>query len=150
MSSSAHIHDDQPLSGKNAHPQRANVGPADYVTYGGREGMWAWIFHRFTGLGVLLFVFLHVVDTALIGWGPSAYNHAIALYRMTVFRILEIVLVGAVLYHALNGIRIIIMDFWPQTTVIQKKLLYGVLVAFVALYIPTIYFMVHWMITGRP
>jgi succinate dehydrogenase / fumarate reductase, cytochrome b subunit len=150
VSSSAHIHDDQPLSGENGHPARANIGPGDYVRYRGLAGQWAWIFHRLTGLGVLLFVFLHIVDTSLIGWGPSAYNHAIALYRMTGFRIGEIILVGAVLYHALNGIRIIIMDFWPQTTVIQKKLLYSVLVAFVVLYVPAIYFMVHWMVTGKP
>jgi len=137
-------------AGENVHSQRVNVAPSDYVSYRGRAGMWAWMAHRLTGLGVLLFVFLHVVDTALIGWGPSAYNHAIALYRMTGFRIGEIILVGAVLYHALNGMRIIVMDFWPRTTVIQKQLLYGVLVAFVILYIPAIYFMVHWMVTGAP
>ncbi len=148
MSSSTHIHGDRPSG--NGHPRRVNIGPGDYVSYRGRAGQWAWIFHRLTGLGVLLFVFLHIVDTSLIGWGPNAYNHAIALYRMTGFRIGEIILVGAVLYHALNGIRIVIMDFWPQTTVIQKKLLYGVVVAFVVLYVPAIYFMVHWMVTGKP
>jgi succinate dehydrogenase / fumarate reductase cytochrome b subunit len=150
VSSSTSIHDDEPSGTQNSQAPRLNIGPADYVRYRGRAGQWAWIFHRLTGLGVLLFVFLHIVDTSLIGWGPRAYNHAIALYRMTGFRIGEILLVGAVLYHALNGIRIIVMDFWPQTTVIQKQLLYGVLVMFVALYVPAIYFMVHWMITGKP
>ncbi len=150
MSSSAKIPDDHFQDGGASGPQRANVALFDYLSYRGHEGMWAWIAHRVTGLGVLLFVFLHIIDTSLIGWGPHAYNEAISLYRMTLFRILEILLVGAVLYHALNGIRIIIMDFWPQTTVIHKKLLYGVLVAFVILYVPAIYFMVHWMVTGRP
>jgi succinate dehydrogenase / fumarate reductase cytochrome b subunit len=143
VSSSAHIRDDSPH-------ERANVRTRDFLSYRGRAGQWAWIFHRLTGLGVLLFVFLHIVDTSLIGWGPSAYNHAMALYRMTGFRIGEIILVGAVLYHALNGIRILIMDFWPQTTVVQKQLLYGVLAAFVGLYVPAIYFMVRWMIAGTP
>lgn len=150
MSSSNHIHNKQPFDRVKNCPQRVNVGLSDYIHYRGRTGQWAWIFHRLTGLGVLLFVFLHIIDTSLIGWGPSAYNHAIALYRMTGFRMSEIILVGAVLYHALNGIRIIIMDFWPQTTVIQKQLLYGVLVAFAVLYAPAIYFMAHWMITGKP
>lgn len=148
MDTSAHVRGEQPLDGEDN--RRVNIGPRDYVSYRGRIGQWAWILHRITGLGVLLFVFLHILDTSLIGWGPHAYNEAIALYRMTGFRIGEIILVGAVLYHALNGIRIIIMDFWPQTTVIQKQLLYGVVVAFVVLYVPTIYFMVHWMIDGTP
>lgn len=150
MGLSEQIHDKQPSDGENYSPHRVNTRLRDYVSYRGRAGQWAWILHRITGLGVLLFVFLHIIDTSLIGWGPCAYNDAIALYRMTAFRIGEIILVGAILYHALNGVRIIIMDFWPQTTVLQKKLLHGVVVVFVVLYVPAIYFMVHWMITGKP
>src|SRR5574340_394269 len=93
--------------------ERTNIGPSDYLTYRGRAVMYAWLLHRVTGLGVLLFVFAHVIDTALICWGPGAYNEAIGLYRSTGFRIGEIILFGAVLYHALNGIRITIIDFWP-------------------------------------
>ena len=36
------------------------------LRYKGREGMWTWILHRVTGLGVLLFLVIHVVETALI------------------------------------------------------------------------------------
>ncbi len=125
---------------------RANVRLSDYVSYRGGAGMLAWVLHRLTGLGVLLFVFLHVIDTALIGWGPGAYNEAIALYRKTGFRIGEIILVGAVLYHALNGIRITIMDFWPGTTLRHKALFYGETVLFVVLYVPAVYVMVEWML----
>lgn len=125
---------------------RSNVRLTDYVFYRGHAGMYAWLLHRLSGLGVLLFVFLHVIDTALIGWGPDAYNAAIALYRKTGFRIGEILLFGAVLYHALNGIRITIMDFWPQTTVVQKQLFRCVVVAFVVLYIPAAAYMVWWMV----
>lgn len=125
---------------------RVNIGVADYISYRGRAGMVAWLLHRLTGLGVLIFVFAHVLDTALIGWGPNAYNKAIHLYRLTGFRIGEILLVGAVLYHALNGIRITIMDFWPETTVIQKKLYGAVIVLFLALYLPSIFIMVRAMV----
>lgn len=125
---------------------RANVGPSDYVTYRGGTGMWAWLFHRLTGLGVLLFVLIHVVDTALIGWGPHVYNEAVHLYRTVPFRIGEILLFGAVLFHALNGVRIIIMDFWPRTSVAEKKLFYGVIALFVVFYIPVVAIMVNSMI----
>ncbi len=108
--------------------------------------MYAWLLHRLTGVGVLVFVFAHVIDTALIGWGPGAYNEAIALYRKTGFRIGEILLFGAVLYHALNGVRITIMDFWPQTTVVQKRLFQAVVVVFFVLYVPAVTYMVKWML----
>ncbi len=117
--------------------ERSNITFRDYLTYRGRVGMHAWLWHRITGLGVLAFLFLHVLDTALIGWGPAAFNTAMALFRRVGFRIGEILLLGAVLYHALNGVRITVMDLWPQTTVIQKRLFALVLIIFFALYIPS-------------
>lgn len=107
--------------------------------------MYAWLLHRLTGIGVLVFVILHVVDTAMIGWGPAAYNHAMAFYRQTGFRVGEMLLFGAVLYHALNGIRITIMDFWPHTTVMQKPMFRIVIAAFVFLYVPAVIVMALWM-----
>ena len=53
--------------------------------------MWAWILHRLTGVGVLMFLLAHILDTAAIGWGPAAYNRMIELYRMPVFRVGEVV-----------------------------------------------------------
>lgn len=106
-------------------PERTNVRLSDSIAYRGGAGMVAWIFHRLTGLGVVLFLLWHVVDTSLLGWGPGAYNEAIDFYRTLGFRIGEILLFGAVLYHALNGLRIITMDFWPRTNLLQKRLFYG-------------------------
>lgn len=123
--------------------RRENTRPVDYLTYRGKEGMVAWLLHRLTGVGVLVFLLAHIIDTSLIGWGPSAYNKAIALYRETGFRIGEIILFGTVLFHALNGVRICVMDFWPQTTLIQKKLFHWVVAVFVILYIPVVAVMVR-------
>ncbi len=131
--------------GAAGHPVRTNVGAADFVTYRGRTGMYAWLLHRLTGMGVLVFVILHVIDTAMIGWGPAAYNHAMAFYRQTGFRIGEMLLFGAVLYHALNGVRITIMDFWPQTSVLQKGLFRTVVITFFVLYVPSLVVMALWM-----
>ena len=46
--------------------------------YRGREGQWSWVAHRVTGVIIILFLFAHVVDTAVVGWGPNAYNKVIA------------------------------------------------------------------------
>jgi succinate dehydrogenase / fumarate reductase, cytochrome b subunit len=121
------------------------VKPQQYLTYRGRGGQWSWLLHRLTGLGVLVFLLAHIVDTAMIGWGPGAYNEAMSLYRRPVFRVGEVLLAGAVLYHALNGVRIFIIDFWPETTTFHKKLVYGVVVLFAAIYIPSAIYMLRWV-----
>ena len=38
--------------------------------YSGGTGMWAWTLHRASGVGIVIFLFAHIIDTALIGWGP--------------------------------------------------------------------------------
>jgi succinate dehydrogenase / fumarate reductase cytochrome b subunit len=53
----------------------------------------------------------------------------------------EIVLVGAVLYHALNGVRICVIDFWPEATVIHRKLVHAVGIVFAVVFIPTAIYM---------
>jgi len=122
------------------------VKPFDYLTYRGREGHWSWILHRMTGVGVFVFLMVHIVDTAFIGWGPELYNKAMALYRLPFFRVGEVVLAGMVLYHALNGVRIIIIDFWPQATVVHRKMVYAVVVVFAVIFIPTAIYMLEWLI----
>ncbi|MDQ3856542.1 MAG: succinate dehydrogenase, cytochrome b556 subunit [Chloroflexota bacterium] len=106
--------------------------------YRGREGMWGWIFHRVSGVGVLLFLFIHIVDTALIGWGPGAYNAVTRIYHTwAVMRFLQFVLIAAVLYHSFNGIRIILIDFWPRGYQYQRSLFYGAMGLTVLALIPT-------------
>jgi len=118
----------------------------DYLTYRGGEGHWSWILHRVTGVGVFIFLMVHIVDTSFIGWGPELYNKTMALYRLPFFRVGEVVLAGMVLYHALNGVRIIIIDFWPQATVVHRKLVYAVAVVFAVIFIPTAIYMLEWLV----
>jgi succinate dehydrogenase cytochrome b subunit len=110
--------------------------------YKGRSGQWAWIVHRFTGVAVILFLFAHVVDTAVIGWGPDAYNKVINVYHNPVVRMLELGLVAAVLFHAINGVRILIIDFWPKATRYSAKLFYGAMTIYVVAMVPITYIMV--------
>lgn len=104
-----------------------------------RQDTWrrraAWILHRGSGVGVLLFVFIHVGDTALVRLGPDAYNAVIALYRQAFFRALEIVLMGAVLFHAFNGVRLTVQDFWGGWLRYEKVMLYGTYGLTVALWV---------------
>ncbi len=110
--------------------------------YRGGAGMWAWIMHRLTGVGVMLFLITHVIDTALVMWGPKVYNSVIQFYRLPVFKVAEIFLFAAVLYHALNGLRIVLVDFWPELGVWQRQLFYAVMALFVAGMVPVTIIMV--------
>jgi len=110
--------------------------------YKGREGQWSWIAHRVTGVAIILFLFAHVVDTALVGWGPSAYNRVVRVYQNPIVGLLELGLVAAVIYHALNGLRIMVVDFWPKAADWNRKLIYGTTGLFVAGMIPITIIMV--------
>jgi succinate dehydrogenase / fumarate reductase cytochrome b subunit len=104
--------------------------------YKGREGQWSWVLHRVTGVVVILFLFAHVLDTALVGWGPNAYNRVVNVYKNPIVGVMELGLVAAVLFHALNGLRIMVIDFWPKTAEWNKHLLYGTVTLYVAAMIP--------------
>jgi succinate dehydrogenase / fumarate reductase cytochrome b subunit len=80
--------------------------------------------HRITGLGVLLFLCIHIVETFLLTLGPDLYNHTMELYNTPFFRVAEIGLLFAVLYHAVNGIRITIQDFWPPLWRYERTLIW--------------------------
>src|SRR5918992_4063698 len=81
--------------------------------YRGGIGQWSWAAHRITGVGVAVFLFAHILDTFGVGFGAEFYNTTVALYKQWWFMPFEVLLVGAVLFHALNGMRIILFDFWP-------------------------------------
>src|SRR5437763_1269277 len=73
------------------------------VMYKGQSGMWSWLLHRITGLGILLFLLIHIVDISLLGFGPKVYNEGIALFGLTIVRILSLALIGCFLYQLSIG-----------------------------------------------
>jgi succinate dehydrogenase / fumarate reductase cytochrome b subunit len=94
--------------------------------------VWAWWLHRISGLGVLAFLCLHVVDTSLMLVGEDAYNHLIrSVYQQWWFQPAEVALGGALVYHALNGLRIILIDFWEDAIRHERLIRRGLLALFV-------------------
>ena len=117
--------------------RRADVG----TLYKGSPGQWSWLAHRITGLAVTLFLFAHVVDTAVVGWGPDAYNRVTEVYHNWVVRVLELGLVAAVLYHAINGLKIMVFDFWPSTARYMKPISTASTVLFLGSMVPITWIM---------
>jgi succinate dehydrogenase cytochrome b556 subunit len=79
--------------------------------YSGGSGQYAWVLHRASGLGVLFFLLIHILDISLIGLGQELYDASVAFYAHPAILPMEVLLVGAVVYHLLNGIRVMSIDF---------------------------------------
>ena len=88
----------------------------------GGEGMIAWAFHRISGVAIFAFVVLHVIDIFLVGAAPGVYDSLLRIYATPFGIVMEWLLGAAVLYHALNGLRIVVMDFWPSMTRYHRQL----------------------------
>jgi succinate dehydrogenase / fumarate reductase cytochrome b subunit len=101
--------------------------------------MWSWLLHRITGLGLLVFLFIHIVDISVIGFGPKVYNNSVLLFDQVIVRLLSLSLVASVLYHGLNGLRIMAIDFWRKGVRYQKVLFVAVLTVSILVFIPVAY-----------
>jgi succinate dehydrogenase / fumarate reductase, cytochrome b subunit len=106
------------------------------TVYRGREGMWSWVAHRITGVMIFFFLFAHVIDTAMVRVSPEAYNSAVQTYKNPVVGLMEVGLVAAVLYHGLNGIRVVLVDFWEKGPRYQRQMTYSVLGLWFVLMVP--------------
>jgi succinate dehydrogenase / fumarate reductase, cytochrome b subunit len=106
------------------------------IRYRGSIAYWAWMLHRLSGLGVVLFLVLHVIDTSWAVFYPELYEHAIRIYQSPLFTIGEFILVAAVIYHAFNGLRIILFDFQPRWWKYQQRAAWVVLILTALVLIP--------------
>jgi succinate dehydrogenase cytochrome b556 subunit len=107
------------------------------LRYRGKIGQWSWVLHRIAGLGTLLFLGIHIVDTSWAAFYPDLYAEAIAQYQSPLFTIGEFLLVACVVYHAFNGLRIILFDFKPEWWVHQERAARIVFAATLLVLIPT-------------
>jgi succinate dehydrogenase cytochrome b subunit len=94
------------LSGKPR--ETANVGAGLWKA----TGMWAWLLFRISGLILVFYLGAHiiVISTGQFGADGESLNNIMKTFDHPVLVLLDLVLVVAVLYHALNGVRIILMD----------------------------------------
>ena len=102
--------------------------------YKGDPGMWAWVAHRISGVAIFFFLLVHVLDTALVTVSPETYNAVIDTYKNPIVGLMEIGLVALVLFHALNGLRIVAVDFWSKGARYQRQMLWAVLAIWVVVF----------------
>ncbi len=99
--------------------------------YRGNEGMWSWVLHRITGVAIFFFLLVHVLDTALIRVSPEAYNAVMSTYKTPIMGLGEAALVAAIVFHAYNGLRIILVDYWSKGAKYHKTMFWIVIALWV-------------------
>ncbi len=121
--------------------------PAGTV-YKGRGGQWAFVLHRVSGFLVFFFLLLHIVDVATIRW-PAVYDEIHSLYGNVLLRVFEVGLLFALLFHTLNGLRIVALDFFPGSVAKQRRLLTAVVVVTLAAGLPGAFVIMKPFLDGR-
>src|SRR4051812_34132057 len=110
------------------------------LRYRGGSGMLAWAFHRISGVAIWAFILLHVLDIWLSQVNPVLYDDVLTVYASPAGRVGEMLLGAALLYHALNGRRLIVMDVWPRRTRYHRQIWLASGLVFVVVGLPVAYY----------
>jgi succinate dehydrogenase / fumarate reductase cytochrome b subunit len=97
-------------------------------------GFFSFVLRRVTGVALVLYLFTHMWVIGSITQGPEAFNARLNLVQTPFFKLAEIALLAAVVYHGLDGIRLLMVN-WFKITDYRKSLLYAVLAISVLLVI---------------
>lgn len=74
-------------------------------------GMWAWVFHKFTGWVLIGYLFTHIAVLSTALEGAALYTNTLrGLEALTVVRFLEVGLLAVAVFHILNGVRLLFVD----------------------------------------
>ena len=103
--------------------------------YRGSEGQWAFLLHRLSGLAILAYLMLHVFSIGSFVFGERFYMAIHETYDLWPFRIGLIFVTAGVVYHAFNGLRIIVMDFTGAGVAYQRQMWYAVLLISAAAFV---------------
>lgn len=95
-------------------------------------GMWAFVLHRVTGVFFTGYLLTHIYVISHLAGGEPEFNRTMRFLSQPAFKMGEIALLALILFHMLNGARIVLFD-WADAFRFQKALFYSlVAVAFVA------------------
>jgi succinate dehydrogenase / fumarate reductase cytochrome b subunit len=98
------------------------VGFFKGLKYQGGIPMITWMLHRITGVGILLFVSIHVISSFFMQQlGSDLATNINIIYESWIF---QIVIIFFVIFHALNGLRIAALDLWPRLQSYQHEVLW--------------------------
>lgn len=118
----------------------------NYARYKGGRGLFSFLMHRITGLGILIFLSFHIVETSLVYFAPLSYNRVVGIFHSPLFMLGEVVLVFCVIFHGVNGLRIAFFDifkpkFW-ESHIANNSFLITLIIA-ISIWLPLAVVMVN-------
>jgi succinate dehydrogenase / fumarate reductase cytochrome b subunit len=90
-------------------------------------GFISFFLRRLTGLALVFYLFLHMWVIGSVNSGPEVFNARLAAVQTPLFKLMEIALLAAVVYHAFDGIRLLIVHYFDVTEY-RKSLFYAAFV----------------------
>ena len=81
------------------------------MMYRFHAGYVAWLLNRISGVLITFYLVVHIWVIHHLAHGPESYQKVMEFLSSKLFVFFEISLIGVVLYHMMNGLRIIIVDF---------------------------------------
>jgi succinate dehydrogenase / fumarate reductase cytochrome b subunit len=112
----------------------ARRDPLHWFNLRGRRGagLWAFVAMRLSGIGLVVYLYLHLVILRQLAEGPAAWDQFVALAKSPAFLLLDVLLIAGILVHGLNGLRLTLISFGVGVAQ-QKTLLAGVVALTVVL-----------------
>jgi succinate dehydrogenase / fumarate reductase cytochrome b subunit len=119
------------------------------LRYKGREGQWLWVLHRISGLGILFYLIIHVYDMSLAYFNVPVHEEMIALFKTPLFSVLELGLAALLIFHAVNGVRVALLDLRPELWTNQQKATRISLIVTAVIAAPTIIIMIIYTLIAN-
>jgi succinate dehydrogenase / fumarate reductase cytochrome b subunit len=93
-------------------------------------GFVSFMFRRVSGLVLVAYLFIHMWVIGSVNAGPGVFDERLAAVQTPLFKLMEVALLAAVVYHALDGIRLLIVHYFDVTDY-RKSLFYAMFAAFI-------------------
>ncbi len=95
-----------------------------------KTGMWAWVGHRLTGILLVVYLYMHLSFLSQASLNHESFDQLMERMAQPLFVFLDFLLICAVLYHAMNGIRVVLFDM--GIGVRKQKLVFWIMMAITA------------------
>ncbi|MBX7212727.1 MAG: succinate dehydrogenase, cytochrome b556 subunit [Thermoflexales bacterium] len=118
------------------------------LRYRGGANHLMWIAHRLSGLGVLLFLILHIFGMSMAFFNPPLHEAMLNLYKSPPFAVGELILAVCMLYHAINGTRIALLELKPEWWTQQQKATRVTLIITAIVTLPWLLVMIGYTLQG--
>lgn len=121
---------------------KRNVSLSTALRYKGQGPMLTFVLHRIGGLGMALFITVHILSSFLGGDGGKLLN---TIYEHWLF---QIFIFFCVLFHAINGLRITILDLWPKLLDYSREAIWMEWALFIPIYGLSVFVIIRTALGG--